>query len=135
MHKGPIWPKSVPDLQASSATSWATFTFVTVLAVKMPEEHNSYLPVHNGMPTSLPCSQPVDLISISAVEAFLAGTPFASRSITALPGGNINYLYRIQLVAPFEGSETVVLKHAQAFWKTSLSTAWGVERLVRAREP
>ncbi|KAM6491064.1 Protein kinase-like domain containing protein [Amanita muscaria] len=44
----------------------------------MPEEpgHHSYLPVHNGMPTSPPCSQPVKLMSASAVEAFLAGTPF-----------------------------------------------------------
>ena len=97
----------------------------------MPEERNSYLPVHSGMPTSLPCSQPVELTSVSAVEAFLACTPFASRSVTALPGGDINYLYRIQLLTPFEGGQTVVLKHAQPFWKTSLGTAWEVERLVR----
>ncbi|KIL65075.1 hypothetical protein M378DRAFT_77370 [Amanita muscaria Koide BX008] len=80
------------------------------------------------MPTSPPCSQPVKLLSVSAVEAFLAGTPFASRSITVLPGGTVNYLYRIQLLTPFEGSQTVVLKHAQPFWKSSMSTAWEVER-------
>ena len=91
----------------------------------------SYLPVHSDMPTSPPCSQPVELMSVPAVEAFLVGTPFASQSITVLPGGTVNYLYRIQLLTPFEGSQTVVLKHAQPFWKSSLSTAWEVERQVR----
>jgi hypothetical protein len=100
----------------------------------MPEEHSSYLPVHSGMPTSPLCSQPVELITVSAVEAFLAGTPFASQSIAVLPGGTINYLYRIQLLKPFEGGQTVVLKHAQPFWRCSVSTAWGVERLVRTRD-
>jgi 5-methylthioribose kinase len=95
----------------------------------MPEK--TYLQVHTSMPTPAPCSQPVKLTSVSAVKAFLAGTPFASRSITELTGGYINYVYRIHLLKPFEGSQTVVLKHAQPFWKSSAVTSWEVERQVR----
>ena len=86
------------------------------------------------MPTPAPCSQPVKLTSVSAVEAFLTDTPFASRSITELTGGYINYVYRIHLLMPFEGSQTVVLKHAQQFWRSSVVNSWEVERQVRARE-
>jgi 5-methylthioribose kinase len=92
----------------------------------------TYLPVHTGMPP--PCSQPVNLVSVSAVEAFLADTPFASRSITELTGGKINYVYRIHLRTPFEGSKTVVLKHAQPFWKSSVVNSWEVGRQVRTGE-
>ncbi|KAF9222813.1 hypothetical protein BS17DRAFT_734970 [Gyrodon lividus] len=88
----------------------------------------NYLPVHSGMPTPAPSSHPVKLLSVSAVEAFLAGTPFACRSITDLTGGTVNYVYRINLLAPFDGSQTVVLKHAQPFWKSAVSNPWEVER-------
>ena len=94
---------------------------------KMPER---YLPVHPSMPAAL-CSQPVNLVSVSAVEEFLADTLFASRSITELTGGYINYVYRIHLLTPFEGGQTVVLKHAQPFWKSSVVKAWEVGRQVR----
>src|ERR1700733_5594550 len=94
-----------------------------------------YLPVHPSMPIPSPCSQPVKLMSISAVEAFLADTPFASRSVTELTGGTVNYVYRIQLLTPIEGSQTVVLKHAQPFWKSAVVNSWEVVRQVRAREP
>lgn len=93
----------------------------------------SYLPFHSGMPTPAPSSQPVKLITVSAVEAFLAGTPFASQSITDLTGGNINYLYRINLLTPYDGSQTVVLKHAQPFWKSAVGNPWEVERQVRTK--
>jgi len=78
--------------------------------------------------------QSVELTSVSAVEAFLVGTPFASRSITDLTGGYVNYVYRIHLLQLFEGNQTVVLKHAQPFWKSLVGTSWEVERQVRAKE-
>ena len=86
------------------------------------------------MPTPAPCSQPVKLTSLSAVEAFLVDTPFASRSITDLTGGYINYVYRIHLLKPFEGSQTVVIKHAQPYWRSSVADSCEVERQVRATE-
>jgi 5-methylthioribose kinase len=92
----------------------------------------TYLPVQSGMPS--PCSQPVKLVSVSAVKAFLADTPFACRSITELTGGHINYVYRVHLQTPVEGSKTVVLKHAQPFWKSSVVKSWEVGRQVRAKE-
>ena len=98
--------------------------------IKMPGK--TYLPVQSGMPP--PCSQPAKLVSVSAVKAFLADTPFACRSISELTGGRINYVYRIRLRMPFEGSNTVVLKHAQPFWKSSVVKSWEVERQVRASE-
>ncbi|KAM6492895.1 Protein kinase-like domain containing protein [Amanita muscaria] len=87
----------------------------------MPEEpeHHSYLPVHNGMPTSPPCSQPVKLMSASAVEAFLAGTPF--------------YLYRIQLLTPFEGSQTVVSAILKEIHEHCMGGGTPVEAMTRIR--
>jgi hypothetical protein len=84
------------------------------------------------MPTPAPSPHPVKLTTVSAVAEFLAGTPFASQSITDLTGGTVNYLYRIHLLTPFDGRETVVFKHAQPFWKTSVETPWEVERQVSA---
>ena len=95
----------------------------------MPRE--SYLPVHSGMPTTrAPFSEPFKLMSAPAVGAFLAGTPFASRSITDLTGGYVNYVYRIHLLTPFEGTQTVILKHAQPFLKSSVDSALEVGRQV-----
>ena len=86
------------------------------------------------MPTPLaPSSGPLDLTSIPAVVAFLANTPFASKSVTYLPGGTVNFLYRIHLLVPYEGSQTIILKHAQPFVKDWMDTAIEMDRQVRAR--
>jgi 5-methylthioribose kinase len=94
----------------------------------MPETR--YLPVHSGMPTPASSSRPVALTTIPDVENFLAGTPFASKSITDLTGGNANYAYRIHLVTPYEGEDTVVVKHAQPYVRTWTSLAFDVSRQV-----
>ena len=82
------------------------------------------------MPIPTPSSPPIKLTSVSAVEAFLADTPFASQRITELSGGTINYVYRFCLRTLFEGCQSVVLKHAQPFWKSAVSNIWEMERQV-----
>jgi hypothetical protein len=93
----------------------------------------NHFPVHMGMPTPSPSSEPLKLTSVPAVEEFLAKTPFASRLVASLTGGNVNHLYRVHLLVPFEGSQTVVLKHAQPVLKNSGDITWVLERQVRAR--
>ena len=93
------------------------------------------LPIHSGMPAPSPSSDPAALTTIPAVEAFLAGTPFASQSITDLTGGSANYAYRIHLTTPFDGHSTVVLKHAQPYVRTWTSLSLDIIRQVRALNP
>ena len=76
------------------------------------------LPIHSGMPTPSPFSDSAALTTIPAVEAFLAGTPFANQSITDLRSGTANFAYRIHLTSPFESHSTVILKHTQPYIKT-----------------
>jgi len=57
------------------------------------------------MPTPAPFSQPVNLISFSTVEGFLAGAPFASCSASGWQNDQL-----IHLLTPFEGSQTVLEK-------------------------
>lgn len=90
----------------------------------------NYLPVCSGMPTPAHSSDPVNLTSVSAVSAYLVGTPFAGQSIADLSGGFINYVYRVHLLSPFEGNQTVVLKHAQPSSKLRTDLECGPERQV-----
>ena len=83
-------------------------------------------------PTASP-NVPPSLTSVPAVEAYIANTRFAGRSVTYLTGGNINYLYRIHLLVPFEGKQTVILKHAQSVVKNWEGTVWDLKRQVRNR--
>ncbi|KAG6846035.1 hypothetical protein H0H87_006399 [Tephrocybe sp. NHM501043] len=62
---------------------------------------------------------PIDLTSIDGVRAYLAGTTFASHTITALSGGTANFTYRIHIMKPIDDQETFVLKHAEPFIKGS----------------
>ena len=82
------------------------------------------------MPTA---ASPLELTSVPAVEAYLANTPHASQSVTYLTGGTINYLYQIHLLAPIEGCQTVVLKHAQPFMNDE-GISCEPERQVRTGE-
>lgn len=72
-----------------------------------------------------------DLTTISAVKAYLVGTPFASHTITSLSGGTGNYAYRIHLSIPYEDQQTLVLKHAQPHVKNLTTISFGLERQVR----
>jgi len=88
-------------------------------------------PFHGAMPPPSQSSDPVDLTTVSAVAAFLDETPFASSSITELTGGSANYAYRLHLVTPFEGAQTLVLKHAQPHVKTFTALHFALIRQVR----
>jgi hypothetical protein len=55
-----------------------------------------------------------DLSIIQDVYAYLADTPFASDNITALSGGYGNWIYRLGLRVPYEGRQTLILKHGKS---------------------
>jgi len=82
------------------------------------------------MPIPLSSSSPAALTTVEAVEAFLAGTPFASQSIQKISGGYINYVYRIHLVAPLNGHPSVILKHAQEHFATDHTLSFDSMRQV-----
>ncbi|KAF9526536.1 kinase-like domain-containing protein [Crepidotus variabilis] len=88
----------------------------------------SYLPVYDGMPKFDPSFPPAILTSASAVKSFLIGTPFECRSVTQFPGGSANYVYRLHLNAAIGDIETVVLKHAQPFFRAWEEISWELDR-------
>ncbi|KAF8079097.1 kinase-like domain-containing protein [Lyophyllum atratum] len=69
-----------------------------------------------------------DLTTVEAVGAYLADSPFASGTVTVLSGGTANFAYRIHLDTPFEGQETLVLKHAQPYVKNLASLQFWLDR-------
>ncbi|KAH9170134.1 kinase-like domain-containing protein [Lactarius sanguifluus] len=56
-----------------------------------------------------------DLTTAEGVLAYLATTPFASASAKLLSGGSTNFIFRLQLDAPYEGRSTLILKHARPY--------------------
>ena len=57
-----------------------------------------------------------DLTTEQGVRTYLAGTPFAaSDRIETVSGGSANYVYRIWLDTPFEGRNTLILKHTKPY--------------------
>ncbi|KAG5652930.1 hypothetical protein H0H81_003073 [Sphagnurus paluster] len=71
---------------------------------------------------------PSELTTTEGVQAYIANTPFASHTVTSLSGGTGNFAYRIHLSAPFEGQETLVLKHAEPYIKNLVSFAFSLKR-------
>ena len=55
-----------------------------------------------------------DLATVEGVQSYVAQTCFATSTVTALSGGFGNYTYRLHLLQPYRGRETVVLKHGKA---------------------
>ena len=57
----------------------------------------------------------LDLSDSKHVEQYLSATPWAAKSVVPLSGGYTNFTFRIELAEPFEGQETVVLKHSKPY--------------------
>lgn len=60
-------------------------------------------------------TEDLDLGIISDLHEYLAGTPFESHRIAALSGGNVNFTFRLELKAPYQGRPTLVVKHAKSY--------------------
>ena len=73
----------------------------------------------------------LDLATEEGVRAYLAKTPFAIADIDPLSGGSANYVFRLHLLTPYRGHETLVFKHAKPYVKDSQEIAFTVERQVR----
>jgi len=56
----------------------------------------------------------LDLSNPKHVAQYLSATPWAAKSVTTLSGGYTNFPFRIELVEPFQGKETVILKHGKS---------------------
>ena len=72
-----------------------------------------------------------DLTIPQDVLLYLAKTPFASIQVIPLSGGTANYVFRLQLKIPYEGRDSLVLKHARPYIKDWVTFAYAVERQVR----
>ncbi|KAJ7052720.1 kinase-like domain-containing protein [Mycena amicta] len=76
-------------------------------------------------------SSELDLSEPDDVLKYLSATPFASSRVEVLSGGNANFTFRLFLQNPSAasgGAETVVLKHAKGWSKTSRTFALEVGR-------
>ncbi|THV06613.1 hypothetical protein K435DRAFT_815972 [Dendrothele bispora CBS 962.96] len=57
----------------------------------------------------------VDLSNVSELKEYLEITPFACDDFEVLSGGTGNFVCRIKLRSPYEGSSTAVVKHAKPY--------------------
>lgn len=75
-------------------------------------------------------TQDMDLGTEEGVRIYLAETEWAGAEVIPLSGGNTNFVFRLRLIAPYRGKETIVLKHAKTYVKTFKSIVLGLERQV-----
>ena len=127
-HMDRLWSNSSRDL-ITAIVLWASYiSRLLLFVVKMCR--GKYLPVHSGVPISIPSSPPIRLTPVSAIGIFLTGFPFASQYMMKPPGGTINYICRVCLCTPFEDCQTIVPVHAQSLWKSAACNLSKVERQV-----
>ncbi|KAI0931259.1 hypothetical protein AcW1_001289 [Taiwanofungus camphoratus] len=72
----------------------------------------------------------LDLATAEDVLVYVAETQFASKEATPLTGGFGNYAFRLHLHVPFQGHDTVVLKHAKPYIPGLREMEFAVERQV-----
>jgi 5-methylthioribose kinase len=75
-----------------------------------------------------------DLTTPEGVLAYVAPTPFASSRAESLSGGNANFIFRLHLNTPYEGHQTLVLKHAQPYLARAPAFPLPVSRQVRSKK-
>ena len=55
----------------------------------------------------------LDLSNPKHVTQYLSATPWAAKSMKTLSGGYTNFVFRIDLAEPYQGQESVILKHGK----------------------
>lgn len=72
----------------------------------------------------------------SKTETWLQGTRYASKSITPLSGGTVNFTFLVNLKEPLDnGTEKVVVKHSETFVRHTPSYKVSLTRIVRNFNP
>ena len=71
-----------------------------------------------------------ELTTEQGVKNYLNGTRFESRQIATLRGGNANFAYRAELVEPYLGRKTAIVKHAQPYIKCWADVPFDMTRQV-----
>ena len=69
-----------------------------------------------------------DLTEPQDVHDYLSKTPFASTEVVPLSGGTANYVYRLYLKKPYEGRDSLVMKHGRPYIKDFSALAFSTER-------
>ena len=72
----------------------------------------------------------LDLSNPQHVAQYLSATPWAAKSITPLSGGSVNFIFRIELVEPYQGQERVILKHGKPHIPVAKDFLFPAERQV-----
>jgi hypothetical protein len=73
----------------------------------------------------------VDLTTPQGVLAYLASTPFASSRAEPLSGGTANFVFRLHLITPHQGRQTLILKNARPYVASAPNFPIPVSRQVR----
>lgn len=71
-----------------------------------------------------------ELTTEQGVKNYLKGTRFASRQIATLSGGNANFAYRAELVEPYLGRKTAIVKHGQPYIRCNANVPFDISRQV-----
>lgn len=73
-----------------------------------------------------------DLTTEAGVEGYVDNTPYACTRAEALSGGLGNYAFRLHLRQPYEGHETVILKHSRPYVKALTHIPLDIGRQVKS---
>ncbi|TCD68090.1 hypothetical protein EIP91_011543 [Steccherinum ochraceum] len=71
---------------------------------------------------------PMDLATPKGIVAFLESTDFASVVAIPITGGYGNYVFRVALKKPYQGRETLVVKHGKPYIPGNENFKFAVER-------
>jgi hypothetical protein len=71
-----------------------------------------------------------DLTEPHDVHDYLSKTSFASTEVVPLSGGTANYVYRLYLKNPYEGRDSLVMKHGRPYVKDYSTLAFATTRQV-----
>lgn len=76
------------------------------------------------MTQKLELSRPTDVLR------YLAGTPFACFRVEPLSNGIVNFVFRLHLQTPYDGRDTLILKHGKGSFAASTNIIASIERQV-----
>lgn len=75
-------------------------------------------------------AEELELSRSTDVLRYLAGTPFACSRVESLSNAVVNFVYRLHLQTPYDGRDTLIMKHGKGWFSASTSVITSIERQV-----
>lgn len=96
-------------------------------------EHLEEASIHQHLKIKPLPAMDSDLTTQDGVRSYLTqhlSLDVDPNGVSRLGGGYCNFAWRVKLNAPYQGHESIILKHAQAHLSSDQTVEIGVERLV-----